>query len=132
MISAASIKSRISTRIMIIIFVFLLYVPFALLIFWKLVCDCKDFKRNAGNILYYGFALYYSILFSVRFLRGTDVKESLYYSLILFGSLALYFQIRDKRICMKQDQFELNFMAICLLTIVYRLSYIFFVSRVFY
>lgn len=112
-------------------FVFLLYAPFALLIFWKLICDCKDFKRNVGNVLYYGFALYYSILFCVRFLCGTDVKESLYYSLILFGSLALYFQVRDKRIYMEQDQFELNFMAICLLTIVYRLSYIFFLSKVF-
>ena len=99
----------------------LLYVPFAVLILWKLVGDIRGFRKNAVNLIYYLFALYYGALCVYRFAAGMEVKESIYYSIVFFGSVALYCQIRDDRLHMDRDLFGTNFIAILIFVCAYKI-----------
>ena len=99
----------------------LLYVPFAALILWKLIGDIREFRKNAVNLIYYLFAFYYGILCVYRFAAGMEFKESLYYSVVLFGSVALYCQIRDDRLHMDRSLFKANFTAILIFMSVYKI-----------
>ena len=99
----------------------LLYLPFALVIFWKLIQDIRKFHVNIVNILYYVFAVYYCCLCVYRFVNGMEVQESIYYSVVLFGSLAIYCQIRERRLKMDAQSYHFNFMAILIYMICYKI-----------
>lgn len=81
----------------------LLYLPFGVFIMGKLVCDIKARKLTLPVITYYGFAAYYGVLTVFRFLNGMEVKENLYYTIILLGSIALFSLIYDGHLCVDKD-----------------------------
>lgn len=103
------------------IFTLLMYLPFILFITWKLLSDIQQRKLSPASWVYYGFAAYYALVSGYRLLNGMEVKESLYYSLLLFGSLAMYFQIRAGHMKMTRQEYLGNFLAIGSFMILFRL-----------
>ena len=91
------------------IFSALLYFPFGVIILWKLVQDLRDLRKNWLNGIYYLFAAYYCVLTVIRFINGMEAKESIYYAVVIIGSLALYLQIHDGRLAMDREAYSLNF-----------------------
>ena len=89
----------------------LTYLPFAASILWKLVCDIKDLKTkklDALSIIYYSFAVYYAVLFIYRLFSGAEVKDTFYYSLVLFGSISMFSQIHLRRLPMSEETLKNN------------------------
>ncbi len=68
------------------------YIPFAFFCGWKLLIDINEIKQkklSVLNLLYYAFALYFVCLTAFRFATDMEWKDSIYYFVILYGSLAL-------------------------------------------
>lgn len=103
------------------IYSFLLYFPFFLVILWKLIQDVKKIRVNTVNVLYYVFAAYYCALCVYRFWNGMEVQESIYYSVVIFGSIALYCQIRDGSIKMDAQLYRTNFIGVLVYVICYKI-----------
>lgn len=101
----------------------LMYAPFAAAILWNLLCDIKRPRKNIIAGLYYLFAIYYGCLFVYRLFTHMEVKENFYFSIILFGSLALYQQIWSGRLCITKKDFEENFIMLAMFLIAYRIVY---------
>jgi len=99
----------------------MLYLPFAAVILWKLVQDTKRSSVNLVNAAYYLFACYYAVLTAYRFFNSMEIKENIYYSVVLFGSVALFLQIRDRRLDMEEDDYRMNFTGILLYMVVYKI-----------
>lgn len=115
-------------------FTILLYIPFILIIIWKIKDDILNIQRNIkkpANILYYSFAIYYIILSLYRFITANEVKENLYYTIILFGSLALYLQLKEKMIKTDNVLIQKNILIISLIMVLYRIICYFLVGPVF-
>lgn len=104
------------------IIVSLIYLPFVIAIIWKLWGDIKERPKDRITRIYYIFAFYYTGVTIFRFINGLEVKENLYYSLILFGSLALYQQILRGRIQISKYEYKLNILLIAAYMVVYILS----------
>ncbi|MBE6933671.1 MAG: hypothetical protein E7462_01265 [Ruminococcaceae bacterium] len=94
------------------IFAIMLYLPFLLLILWKIASDLKCFRVTGFNILYYLFGAYYVLLTAYRFGTGAEVKEGFYYSVVLFGVLALYALITEQKLKLDHDMFRKNLLII--------------------
>ena len=103
------------------IFSALLYFPFGVIILWKLVQDLRDLRKNWLNGIYYLFAAYYCVLTVIRFINGMEAKESIYYAVVIIGSLALYLQIHDGRLAMDREAYSLNFRWILIFMIGYKI-----------
>lgn len=113
----------------------LIYLPFALIILWKLLCDIKRLKQvmnKAVNILYYIFAVYYCFLSLYRIINGLEIKENLYYTIVFLGSLALYLQISDGIFKVSNAVLRANILVIICLVVVYRFIFSFLVGTVLY
>lgn len=106
-------------------FSLMLYVPFFLLILYKFVKDLQCFRLHGANILYYLFAIYYVILSGVRLLNGTEVKESIYYTVVLLGCFALFLMLSDGVIRMSPEQYQRDLFAIGAYIIVLKLLFVF-------
>lgn len=110
------------------------YLPFIAVIVWKLINDLKHFKdsvKKATNIIYYSFAVYYAVVSAYRFFISAEVKESLYYSIILFGSIALYLQLSSNTNIISKKRLQKNVMIISLTMALVRFINYFFVGAVF-
>ena len=105
------------------IFSLLLYLPFALLILWKLVGDLHDFKPTKLNILYYSLAAYYVILTAVRLFTRGEFKESLYYCVTFFGVIAVFIMFRDRKLQMSAAALQKNLYAIVAFAVLYKLIF---------
>lgn len=113
------------------IFTISIYLPFAIGIIWKLWGDIKNRPKDPVARVYYLFAAYYACVTVYRFINGMEVKENLYYSLVLFGSMALYQQIVNSRIQMGKDEYELNIFLFAVYMIIYRFLYLFVGQKIF-
>ena len=100
------------------IFALMLYMPFMAVICWKLFCDLKHFEKHIANLLYYVFGFYYIFLSAIRILYGMEVKENIYYSVVLFGAIALWLQLRDQRLKLANLALRENLTGILIYTIV--------------
>lgn len=105
------------------VFSLLTYLPFALLVFWKLVGDLRKPGKNLINLVYYLLGFYYVGLSGYRLLNGMEVKENLYYSVVLFGSIAACLQIRDGRWALSQKELKSNLYGILVYMIVYKIVF---------
>lgn len=103
------------------VFTALTYLPFILFILWKLICDIKERKFGLSNILFYAFALYYAVITVFRFFNHMEIKENLYYSVILFGSLSMCMQIVAGRLPVSSRDMVSNFTAIAIYMVLFRL-----------
>ncbi len=99
------------------IFALLLYMPFMAVICWKLFCDLKHFQKHIANLLYYVFGFYYIFLSAIRILYGMEVKENIYYSVVLFGAIALWLQLRDDRLKLANLELRANLTGILIYTV---------------
>ena len=75
------------------------YLPFGAAILWKMLSDIKNISiaiKKTTNIIFYGLAVFYGVLLAYRFLNSLEIKENLYYSIIFFGSVALYMLLSEK------------------------------------
>lgn len=100
-------------------FLILSYLPFAVAILWKIYTDIKCRRKNLVNLMYYIFCVYFLCIETYRFFTGMEVKESLYYFLLLFGSLAIYLQIRDGDFILTKEEYMFNLLAIAIFVIVF-------------
>jgi hypothetical protein len=105
------------------IFSLLTYLPFGVLVLWKLVGDLRKPGKNLFNLVYYLLGFYYVGLSAYRLFNGMEVKETLYYSVVLFGSVAACLQIRDGRWAMSAEDMKANFMGILVYMIVYKILF---------
>lgn len=67
----------------------LVYLPFLFVVLLKIFIDIKNktlFK--SVNILFYSFCVYYSIVSVIRYLTHNEVKESVYFFVVIAGALA--------------------------------------------
>lgn len=94
------------------LFSLLLYVPFLVVILWKLWSDMRGFRLHFVNVIYYLFALYYAIISAYRLVNGMEVKESIYHAVTLLGSFALFLQIYDGHYQLSGEDFSRNLMGI--------------------
>lgn len=111
------------------IFTILLYLPFLLLIFWKIVSDLKCFHISGFNILYYLFGVYYVALTVYRFCTHGEIKESFYYSVVLFGVFALYALIAERKLKLERDVFQKNLLIIAGYFVAIKLIFTFIEGR---
>jgi len=102
----------------------LLYLPFGVFICWKLVCDLKARKLTFPIIAYYSFAGYYGVLTVFRFLNHMEVKENLYYTIILLGSISLFSLIYDGHIRVEKESL---YNDVCIVSAVLMLYMLLFV-----
>ena len=112
-------------------FSLLLYVPFLVMVIWKFVSDLKCLKLHVTNIVYYLFAVYYVILSGYRLLTHGEVKEGIYYTIVLLGAFALFLQIRDEKTKISQDLFRKNVAMIAFYMIGLKLIISFLEGNVF-
>lgn len=75
----------------------LAYIPFLCFCCIKLWSDVKHRKYSAINAVYYLFVLYYLCLTAYRFVTGMEVKENLYYTIVLLGSVSLFLLMWERR-----------------------------------
>lgn len=108
----------------------LLYLPFGLFILWKLVCDFKARKITLPLVTYYAFTGYYGVLTVFRFLNGMEVKENLYYTIILLGSISLFSLIRDKHIHVDRDTLYGDLTLVSAALMVYMGLFVLFVKPI--
>ncbi len=113
------------------VFTLLLYLPFFLLIFWKVVSDFFTFHVTKFNILYYVFGAYYVALSAYRFLTGAEVKEGIYYAVVLFGAFSLYALLTDKKLNLSHDELHNNLLAILTYIVLYKVAVTFMEENVF-
>lgn len=112
----------------------LVYMPFIAAVLWKLMCDLKNFKTSIQrpiNMVYYGFAFYYVCISAYRFFISAEVKENLYYSIIFFGSIAIYMQLADRKISIEKEQLQKNIILISAMMAIARLVNYFLVGPIF-
>ncbi len=108
------------------------YVPFCAAIVWKLVTDLRSIKKKKPDILdliYYVFALYYGVISVYRLMHGMEIKESFYYCVVFFGSVAAYLMIRSGAIRISEKELSCNICAITLYVIIYNAVYRLFGTR---
>ena len=108
------------------VFTAMIYLPFALLIFIKLVKDakeCRSILKKPIECIYYLFALYYTMLTGYRLLNGMEIKENLYYSVVFFGAIAFYLLIRSKKNKIPKSDFVANLVLADIFFLFYRLIY---------
>lgn len=108
----------------------LLYLPFGLFILGKLVYDIKARKLTLPGVTYYGFAAYYGILTVFRFLNGMEVKENLYYTIILLGSLSLFSLIHDGHLRVDKDTMYGDLTWISAALMLYMLLFVVFLKPI--
>lgn len=103
----------------------LVYLPFACLVLTKVCLDIRHWRSalTVSNGFFYAFAVYYAALFGYRFLRGMEIKEHLYYSIVFFGAISLYMLLRDRFTDLKDRDMAINLIWIALFFVVYRLLY---------
>jgi len=99
----------------------LAYSPLLLSMLWKLVCDIRKKRFTGINIVYYIFAAYYAVLTGYRLINGSEFKESIYWTISLFGSVALYLQIYYGDIKITRREYATNFIAIGIYMVLFRL-----------
>lgn len=113
----------------------LVYAPFIGAILWKLIGDIwalfKKQKPDILSCLYYLFALYYAGLCVWRFLSGMEIKENLYYTLVLVGSVAIFSQLQKGRLSVEKGEITHNLTAIAIYLVAYRLLYAFIFADFF-
>ena len=112
-------------------FSLLLYVPFLILVLWKFCSDLKCLKLHFTNIVYYLFAIYYVILSGYRLVTHAEVKEGIYYSIVLLGAFALFLHIRDKKTTIPTQLFRKNVAMIAFYMIALKLLISFLEGNVF-
>lgn len=112
-------------------FSLLLYVPFLVLVVWKFWSDLKCLKLHFTNILYYAFVFYYIILSGYRMLTHAEVKEGIYYTIVLLGAFALFLQIRDEKTVLSSEVFQRNVALIAFYMISLKLVVSFLEGNVF-
>jgi len=108
----------------------LTYVPFAVFALQKLISDIKTRKKDLFTILYYGFAAYYVGISIYRLFTHGELKDSLYYTIILFGTLSLFsivFQQKNPEAIRQLTNCACIFQFILL---VYRLLFLLFVEKI--
>ncbi len=113
------------------VFTLLLYLPFFLIILWKVISDCFAFHVTKFNILYYIFGVYYVALSAYRFLSGGEVKEGIYYAVVLFGAFSLHALIIDKKLNLSNEDFSHNLFAILTYIVLYKVAVTFMEENVF-
>ena len=113
------------------------YIPFFAAVCYKFLKDIKKFlalgMRGISTLttLYYGFLLYYTAICAYRFLTQREVKENLYYTIVLVGSLALFILLQEKELeLFIKDYVYLAFWIIGLLAL-YRVVYLVFFTELF-
>ncbi len=113
----------------------LIYIPFAAAIIWKFAVDVKNWKAkkkiSAFNGIYYGFGLYYVLISVYRLLTSMEVKENFYYTVVVMGSVALYFLISFGHFSVSRDSLKANMIGISIYLVIYRLWYEFIGSYFF-
>ncbi len=113
------------------VFTFLLYLPFFLVILWKVVSDCFSFHLTKFNVLYYAFGVYYVALSVYRLLSGGEFKEGIYYAVVLFGAFSLYALITDKKLNLSNEDLSDNLLAILTYIVLYKVAVTFMEENVF-
>ena len=109
------------------IYTALIYVPFFLAVFYKLITDARHIKdtfSSVSNCIFYGFALYYVALSAYRVMNAMEVKENFYYSIIFFGAIAMYMLLRDGKIYMPKKDLEKNILWTAAFFVLFRLAYV--------
>ena len=107
----------------------LTYLPFAVFALQKLISDIKTRKKDLFTILYYSFAAYYACISLYRLLTHGELKDSLYYTIVLLGTLALFslvFQQKSREASRQPTNCACIFHLILL---VYRLLFLLFVEK---
>ncbi len=104
----------------------LVYLPFVLCIGWKVFTDLREKafpamlkNKDLVNITFYVFAFYYAVITVYRFFAGMEVKENLYYSLVFFGSIALYLLHRGGKLPCTKEDLTTNLFAIASTVVIY-------------
>lgn len=106
------------------------YLPFALLILWKLICDIRKPQKDLFFWCYYVFALYYAAISIYRFCTGGEVKENLYYTLIFFGSVALFDLQQRKLFPFTGSELSKDMYIFSAILVGYRIVYLLFFERI--
>ncbi len=109
-----------------------LYIPFFAFILWKLILDIKGRNVELFSILYYAFAGYYAILSVYRFFAGLEVKENLYYTIILLGSIAIFDLIYKGAISLDKHTFVDDLCMFSVFILLYMLVFVVFFKRHIY
>lgn len=78
---------------------FLVYLPFFFVALYKFLLDVRAIRQgqklSVVSTLYYFFFAFFFIVSAFRLVTRMEVKESLYWALILAGSVGLYILLRD-------------------------------------
>ena len=110
------------------------YSPFIAAIIWKLIDDISNLKTKKIDslfLLYYIFAAYYGILTIYRFATGAEVKENMYYTLVLLGSIAIFSLIHSNRLSVTKESLCFDLVGIVIYLVLYWLWYYYIGSSTF-
>ena len=105
------------------------YLPFAAFGLLKFIKDIQQKKIDFFNVAYYSFILYYLLITIYRFFSGGVIKENLYITIILVGSLAFISLISESRYDFVSNKLSKNITIISLALILYRLIFVLFVRK---
>lgn len=109
------------------IFTVAVYVPFVLAVGYKLFLDVWNRQiafKKVSNWIFYVFALYYVALCVYRLTNAMEVKENLYYSIVLFGSIAIYMLLKEGKIAVSKQELQKNLLWIAGFFVAFRLAYV--------
>ena len=107
------------------------YLPFIIAIISKFISDIKGKAIFIGrNKLFYAFAIYYSLVTAYRFITHGEYKESLYFFIVIMGSIAFIMLMQEKRF-LSLDELINNAIVCCIIIAVYRVLIMIIVPRLF-
>lgn len=110
----------------------LLYLPFVVFICWKAIVDLKTRTVNVSIIAYYAFLVYYGALVIYRYFGGMEVKENLYYTLILLGSISLFSIICNNKTLADARSLCSNVCFFSIFLLIYRILFVLCIKRHIY
>lgn len=109
------------------------YLPFVAVIIYKFICDIKMLKTKQYKLLdglYYAFLIYFGALSIFRFIKGAPIKDGIYYTLVIAGSLAIFQLISTNRLKISMKEFVLNNKLLGTAIVIYSLLCFAFVGNV--
>ena len=109
------------------LFTLLCYIPFLLAIGWKVLTDIHSFKHKKPDLLtclFYVFSFFYAVVTIYRFLSDLEIKENLYYTIVMLGSVACYLLIQSGHIVVGEKELKRNLYGIAVYLVLYRLVFV--------
>ncbi|RHT55360.1 O-antigen ligase domain-containing protein [Clostridium sp. AM29-11AC] len=110
----------------------LFYSIFLGFIIWNFIDDFKRFSNHSYICAYIAFVIYYLAVCCYRAILGMEVKESLYYTIILLGSLSMFRVFEKREVVITSEEINSGIHKFAFIITAYWILFIFVINRYTY